>query len=42
LESTPIFCKRKNCKGTIINPPPTPNKPDARPAIIPIKINPMK
>jgi hypothetical protein len=40
--SIPTEVNKKNCRGTIINPPPTPNKPDAKPAIIPIITNPMK
>ena len=32
--------KRKYWKGTIKNPPPTPKRPDAKPATIPIKIKP--
>ena len=39
---TPMYFNRKYCKGTIKNPPPTPKRPDANPAHIPIKINPMK
>ena len=40
--STPMYFNKKYCRGTIINPPPTPKRPDANPAQIPIKINPMK
>ena len=40
--STPMYFNKKYCKGTIMNPPPTPKRPDANPAQIPIKINPMK
>ena len=40
--STPIYLSKKYCRGTIKNPPPTPRSPDAKPAHIPIKINPMK
>lgn len=39
---TPMYFKRKYCSGTIKNPPPTPKSPDAKPAHMPIKINPMK
>ncbi len=39
---TPMYFKRKYCRVTIKNPPPTPKRPDAKPAQIPIKINPMK
>ena len=39
---TPMYFSRKYCKGTIRNPPPTPSSPDAKPAHIPININPMK
>ena len=42
LGSTPMYFKRKYCKGTIKNPPPTPKSPDANPAQTPIKIKPMK
>ena len=40
--STPMYFSRKYWRGTIRNPPPTPKRPDAKPAHIPIKINPMK
>lgn len=41
-EFTPICCNKKYWRGTIRNPPPTPNNPDAKPAQIPINISPMK
>lgn len=40
--STPMYFNRKYCKGTIMNPPPIPKRPDANPAQIPIKIKPKK
>ena len=40
--STPMYFNKKYCKGTIKNPPPTPKSPDAKPAHMPIKINPKK
>ena len=40
--STPMYFNKKYCRGTIKNPPPTPRSPDANPAHIPIKTNPMK
>ena len=40
--STPTCSKRKYCKGTIKNPPPTPKRPDANPATIPINAKPIK
>ena len=36
----PMYFSRKYCKGTIKKPPPTPKRPEANPAIIPIRINP--
>lgn len=39
---TPMYFNRKYCRGTIRNPPPTPRRPDAKPAHIPINIKPMK
>jgi hypothetical protein len=39
--STPTDVNKKNCKGTIRNPPPTPSNPEANPAKIPIRINPI-
>lgn len=41
-EFTPMYCKRKYCRGTIRNPPPIPRSPDAKPANMPIIIKPMK
>ncbi len=40
--STPMYFNKKYCRGTIKNPPPTPKSPDAKPAHIPISINPMR
>ena len=40
--STPMYFSKKYCKGTIRNPPPTPKRPDAKPAHIPIMISPIK
>ena len=39
--STPTDVNKKNCKGTMRKPPPTPRRPEANPATIPIKIKPI-
>lgn len=40
--STPMYFSKKYCSGTIKNPPPTPKRPEANPAHMPIKTKPMK
>lgn len=40
--STPMYFNRKYCRGTMRNPPPTPRRPEAKPAQTPISINPKK
>lgn len=40
--STPMYFNKKYCRGTIRNPPPIPKSPDAKPAHMPIKTNPIK